>query len=98
MEDKDLCQLITSEQTVCGAYHAELGATVKLVALLLLCIGQGAYELLGEHRALLQIVILLGYLAGYGLGCALSVTSCCKTFLVNAVVYEVADHAFGALL
>ena len=85
MEDKELNQLIASEQTVGGSYYAELGTAVKLVADILLGLRKSLYKLFSKDCALLKKNILLGSFLVDGFWSGLSVTACGKAFGVYPV-------------
>ena len=99
MEDKELHQLIVSEQAVSGAYHAEFGAAVEGVAgLLCAVVGQGSDESLGEGVALVEELILLGYATLDHLGTTLAIALGCETIGGDAVVDEVAHDTLCSTL
>ena len=85
MEDKELNQLIASEQTVSGTYYPELSTAVKLVADILLGFRKGLNKLFSKDCALLKEIILLSCFLVDGFGSGLSVTAGGESFGVYPV-------------
>ena len=91
--------LLFHRHAVGGAQYDELGAAVQLVArLLLLLIGKGLDELLGQHVAFLEEGIFLRELSLDGLGLLLAVAYGREAVFGDAVLYEVVHHALGTPL